>query len=280
MTTDQRPDASDDPSLQPPHGGDDESSSPSGGHIPDGSGQQSPDHPSAHGPEQAESPTVASGDGPGPRTFVAIGMDEQAQLELARRLRDIREAHDDDAVWARPEGWHVTLAFLGEVPSDRRDEIVEAIEAATAVLGRDPRVASHEPGGAAPDPDTVDAATDPRPGITAAGGHDVGRVRLQRAVAFSNAVAFAVTHDGWLTRLHAALVDELAGRFEHEPTREFRPHLTVCRLRGERHGADVAREISYTWDPVVFTPSSIDVYISHLGDGPARYESVASVPLD
>lgn len=213
------------------------------------------------------------------RTFVAIGLSDPAHDALMHRLAPLHREHAKEATWARPAGWHLTLAFLGEVDDTRRPEVAAAVDAAVGVLGHDPKVSSHEAGGPAQDPDAVDAVSDPTPGITAAGGQEVSDLRLQRCVSMGGAVALAVTHNGWLTRLHAALVDEIGDRFDQEPNREFRPHLTVARMKGQRSAGSIVRALSVDWEPIVWRPENVEVWVSHLGDGPATYESVATVAL-
>ncbi|MFE1319612.1 RNA 2',3'-cyclic phosphodiesterase [Kitasatospora phosalacinea] len=50
------------------------------------------------------------------RVFVALAPPDEAKDELARALRPAYEAHPR-LRWNRIEDWHVTLAFLGELPA-------------------------------------------------------------------------------------------------------------------------------------------------------------------
>jgi 2'-5' RNA ligase len=67
------------------------------------------------------------------RTFIAIEIPEEtkkAMAEVQARLKD----SGAEANWTRPEGIHLTLKFLGEVPEENAGEIAAAL--AQAVEGR------------------------------------------------------------------------------------------------------------------------------------------------
>lgn len=49
------------------------------------------------------------------RVFIALAPPDDAKEELARALRPAQDAHPRMR-WNRIEDWHITLAFLGEVP--------------------------------------------------------------------------------------------------------------------------------------------------------------------
>jgi len=66
------------------------------------------------------------------RLFVAIGVPEDIQARLATVQRELREGLGHSSVsWTRPENIHLTLRFLGDVPTNRIDELAAAL-AATA----------------------------------------------------------------------------------------------------------------------------------------------------
>lgn len=69
------------------------------------------------------------------RAFIAVELPPEAQAALAgpvRRWQADCQAAGLAAQWSRPEGWHLTLKFLGAVPSDRLPAITERLaEAAT-----------------------------------------------------------------------------------------------------------------------------------------------------
>lgn len=56
------------------------------------------------------------------RLFVALTPPSDVVEELQERVAALRDL-EDDLRWSRPEQWHLTLAFLGEVGDDARDEL-------------------------------------------------------------------------------------------------------------------------------------------------------------
>ncbi|MDR3034135.1 MAG: RNA 2',3'-cyclic phosphodiesterase, partial [Kitasatospora sp.] len=63
------------------------------------------------------------------RLFVAVNPPPPAKLELTDAAAPLRELPGAGGLrWTEPAGWHLTLAFLGEVPADE----VPALEHALA----------------------------------------------------------------------------------------------------------------------------------------------------
>ena len=149
------------------------------------------------------------------------------------------------AGWTRPDGWHATLAFVGEV------EDAEAWSAPPA--GRRRR----------------------RGGC---GGPDQGEADT---LARRTALALALQDDpaGAIERLGAAVQHELADAGFDVARRRVRPHLTLGRARRRRPvPADVLGAVEVppaSWD----ARRGLEVVQSILGDGPATYATVARVPL-
>jgi 2'-5' RNA ligase len=138
------------------------------------------------------------------RLFVAVTPPRPVVLELRAALLTL--PHDNPRVrWCRPETWHVTLAFLGEVPADGLLDLTER-------LGR------------------AAARNTPMELALAGGGHFGGRTlwtgvqgdrdRLGRLAESVTSVA---------RRCHIK-VDE----------RPFRPHLTLARVRDSASAQDSA----------------------------------------
>jgi 2'-5' RNA ligase len=61
------------------------------------------------------------------RTFLAVEVPADVKRALASLQEELRSS-GADVRWIRPEGIHLTLKFLGEIPSQRVDEIREAVE--------------------------------------------------------------------------------------------------------------------------------------------------------
>jgi len=72
--------------------------------------------------------------GPSLRLFVACELPDEAREALAAVQRLLEERGADGVRWVRPEGIHLTLKFLGDVPARR----LEAIERVLARAVREP----------------------------------------------------------------------------------------------------------------------------------------------
>ena len=153
----------------------------------------------------------------------------------ARANRGLRPV-ESDAI-------HLTLAFLGTVPTDETGAIAEAIE----LSGR------------------------PVEGVESGAPIWLPR-RRPRVLALELREPVGV-----LDALWAGLVEELGHRIGWKPDRPgFLPHLTVGRAgRGFRPSPSLP-------EPALalrFDPESITLYRSHLDPAGARYETIYSLPL-
>jgi 2'-5' RNA ligase len=70
------------------------------------------------------------------RSFVAIELPEEAKKGLARLRKQLERDEHKFVKWVDPGGIHLTLKFLGNIPSKRVTEITEAM--AKAVQGISP----------------------------------------------------------------------------------------------------------------------------------------------
>jgi len=68
------------------------------------------------------------------RVFVAVVLGDTVRAALAEAIRLLRKTHPR-VKWVAPENIHLTLAFLGEVPVERVEEIGSALEGVAAVSG-------------------------------------------------------------------------------------------------------------------------------------------------
>jgi RNA 2',3'-cyclic 3'-phosphodiesterase len=68
------------------------------------------------------------------RLFVAVPVPEEVRRAVARSVDGWRARSDGAARWrwTRPEGWHVTVAFLGEVDDADVDRVPPAVRAGVA----------------------------------------------------------------------------------------------------------------------------------------------------
>ncbi len=185
--------------------------------------------------EQTQDPTI--------RVFIALAPPDDAKEELARELRPAYEAYPRMR-WNRIEDWHITLAFLGELP------------VATVPLLR---------------PALADLAATHRPLQLAlrGGGHFDERV-LWSGI------------DGDLEGLHLlasevrTVVKERGIAFEDRP---LRPHLTLARARRSDPSSVVEAAAGLT----AFTGRRWHAERLHLvgsnfgrGPGPIHYRDIES----
>lgn len=178
------------------------------------------------------------------RLFVALEVDAAVRCTVEDALADLRGA-DDDLRWTRPEGWHVTLAFLGEV--------VAAPDVVTAAVAR---------------------------GVDAAATGPV-TLRLGEPGRFGRRAAWLGVDDepaGAVASLGEAIQAELEAAALPVERREVRPHLTLARPRGRSQLPDGFVEQlprpEGTW-----TADAAVVLRSHLEPEGARYEELARVAL-
>jgi 2'-5' RNA ligase len=179
------------------------------------------------------------------RLFAAVAPPPQVLDELRSATAAMRAAHPR-LRWTRPDQWHLTLAFLGEVGDEARGDL-------SARLAR------------------------------TAARHPPMRLALHGAGRFGDRVLWTrVTGDVVALRGLAASVRAAAERAGIDvEDRPYRPHLTLAR---GRDGTDLRPVVDamagfagHTW-----TASELHLVRSHLGAGPertSRYEQVASWPL-
>lgn len=180
------------------------------------------------------------------RTFFAIALTGAARTEAEALLAALRAAPDSDAVrWARAEGLHVTLRFLGEIDAGQVQPVARAV--------------AEEMAGCAPFE------------LALGGVRGFPTPRRPRVVACEVAPVDAVT------RL-AAAVERGTARAGFAPeARSFRAHLTLGRVRRGRSvqvpalAASAAARMRV--DEIVF-------FQSELSRSGARYSPLEHVALE
>jgi 2'-5' RNA ligase len=187
------------------------------------------------------------------RLFVAVVPPPEVLTDLGAAVapRQAEPAAHRDLRWTGPEDWHVTLAFLGDVPGPVATALGPALERAAA--GHRPFPLALAGAGAFP------AAPHARVLWCGLGGDHTALAALAASA------ADAVTR---------------AGAVPPDAGRPFRPHLTLARTRG-RTPADVGDLVtalsgyaSPSW-PV----DRIELIDSHPGGRP-RYSPIGHWPLN
>jgi RNA 2',3'-cyclic 3'-phosphodiesterase len=181
------------------------------------------------------------------RCFVAVPLDDSIRSSLSRSVAEWRRESPADALrWADPEGWHLTLAFLGDVEPERLSDI-------------EGRVASIALEHAATQVETARLGTFPRPGS-------------------ARTLWYGVFDPGGLL---AAMASALAATLELAQDEPFRPHITLARAR--RRHVDLRGWIERASESAPagrLSVSALHLIRSHLGAGPARYETLGSWRLE
>jgi 2'-5' RNA ligase len=175
------------------------------------------------------------------RTFVALALSEQAKRDVEDLQKRLLAAVAGAGVSLRPtpvHQFHVTLAFLGEISKERIPSVIAAI---SDLIG-----CSHAP---------LQLATE--------GFLIFPSARRARVIA----VAF-VDPSGELIRVASALHDRLSSVGFALEQREFKPHVTLARLK---QPAQFDWWSAYHPIPIQHC-STIAVYQSRLGAGGSRYQ--------
>jgi len=133
------------------------------------------------------------------RLFIAIKLPPEITQGITKVQEELRSA-GATANWTRPEGIHLTLKFLGEVPEERVSEIMAALTDAAKVSGK-------------------------------------LNLEISGAGAFPNVknprvLWLGVTGDvEKLVRLQTAVENAMMGLGFEREERKFSPHLTLARVK-------------------------------------------------
>lgn len=179
------------------------------------------------------------------RCFVGVPISERLRGQLSETVAALRADPELDAAWrwTDPEGWHLTLAFLGATEPAQVPELAEALAAALDAL---------------------------EPFSVPTGG--LGAVPARRA---ARVLWYGVDDDAG--RLRRATEAVRAGLGKDAADR-FSPHLTLARAR-DRRGVDATAVLATAAPAGEIDVDRAVLYRSHLGHGPARYEALAVAVL-
>jgi 2'-5' RNA ligase len=183
--------------------------------------------------------------------FSAVSLPDDVVEELEEFLAPRREAAPFR--WTVPEQWHLTLAFMEQVPERSLDDLLDRLT--RAGRRRTPFTLSVGGGGAFPG---VARAKVLYAGVE---GAPEALEELSRLATGARAAAAKA----------GASVDGAA----------FRPHLTLARINRPVEATRWLRVLE-TYRSRPFVVDELVLVASHLGEGPRgrpRYETVASFPL-
>lgn len=189
------------------------------------------------------------------RCFVAIELPQQARVALAATQDKLRtrigRAASDAVRWVRPEGVHITIEFLGDVPAARIDKLVQALRA--SCVGAKPFTLSM--GGVGVFPNLR------RPRVIWVGLE--GQLDALRTI--TDSVRQALLPLGF------------------KPDKQFNPHMTLGRVRETVRPTDleaIADEVGRAQGPVArvsFEVGGISLMESRLQSGGSVYTQLAHV---
>ncbi len=181
------------------------------------------------------------------RLFVALPVSGAAREELAAVIAGLQD-RGWPVRWARPDGLHLTLKYLGEVPAEREPEIVRALAPAVRGMTALP-LAAREIGGFP----TLERARVLWCGYDAEPALELLVDRVERAL---EALGFAV--EG----------------------RPFRAHVTLGRLReGAQLPPAASTELDAMTPTADFVANGLVLYESVAAAGGSRYAPRVTLPF-
>jgi 2'-5' RNA ligase len=186
-----------------------------------------------------------------PRTFIAVEISSEVRMRAGRLIGRL-EATGANVRWVKPEQLHLTLKFLGDVDLREIPEVCAAVARATATVP----------------PFTLR--------IAGAGAFpNLGHPRTVWLGADEGVGEMSVLHE----RIDEALA-ELGFRAEH---RQFRPHLTIGRVRNAESGMSaLAEALSENRDFVagVIDVDEVVTFSSELERSGPIHEPLATAALE
>ena len=186
------------------------------------------------------------------RLFVACEVPEDVKESIGTLIDDLRDRSGNAVRWIRPEGVHVTLKFLGEVPVKQLPAIKLGIQ--EAVVGHSPFELEFS-------------------NIGTFGGREGLRIM------WVGIAGDVLRLEALVRAVNAALA--VVG-FEPE-RRPFRPHLTLGRVRdeiGTRQRAEIEVQVGKTVVPASsWRTTHVSLMRSRLTPQGAAYEVLATFPL-
>ena len=185
------------------------------------------------------------------RTFIALPIPETQRTRLGR-LQGLLAPDLPGVRWVTPDQFHLTLAFLGDVPDLDLAPVCLAVGEAAAKFSR--MTLNLQSLGAFPDPER------PRTLWVGLAGPD---------------------HDRMI-ELQAAIAEAVAAQGYPAEGDRFTPHITLGRLRPAKDGGgDVLKQVAHfrTWSAGNFEATQVLSYASTLAPEGPSYMTLASSPL-
>jgi len=149
------------------------------------------------------------------RCFIAIRIGEPIEKQISDLISSLKK-YDADVKWARPNGMHITLKFLGDTPESMIQKIKDTL--VHAVSSFDPFFITISGIGAFPD--------------------------LKRPRVFW----VGIQNTDSLERLHREIEIRMSQLGFAEEKRSFHPHVTLGRVRSQRGIKAVSRKLDLLYN--------------------------------
>jgi RNA 2',3'-cyclic 3'-phosphodiesterase len=186
------------------------------------------------------------------RTFIAIAIPEPVEHELAQLQAELTP-EIAGCHWTSTRPFHITLAFLGDVPNSDLSEICQTVTAST--VSREQFEVEVRSLGAFP--------TASRPRIVWAG--------------------VTATNINILSELQRSVIGSLERIGRGPDHQRFHPHVTLGRFKHSRHGSRTVHaliERRAGWSAGGFVVTEVSIMASTLGQLGPSYWVLGSCPLD
>ena len=187
------------------------------------------------------------------RAFFGLPLPAPRQAAVAEWIARLHARPQGDAVrWVRPSGLHLTLRFLGNIPTEDVPRMVEAVREKTAEI---------------------------EPFTLKLGAPEAFPAKRPQVVLLSASPEERVS-------ALAAQVDAAVEPFGFPPERRhFRPHVTLGRLRSRRYpelGEDGSERSvgGAARDAAEWCVDEVVLFKSELARDGARYAPIATIPLE
>ena len=187
------------------------------------------------------------------RCFVAMGIGDDIKKPIKAMVAGLQAGIGDTKLrisWTRPESWHVTLKFLGDVKADRLGEVSQSLLQAVDVSA----------------PFTIHAA---------------GVATFPEGGRKPRAIVVPIKDDGESTRLAGAIDVALVPLGFAPERRPYVAHLTIARVRNHKEWGQMATELR-EYEAADFGRNRIDsvtLYRSQQLEGGVRYSVLQRFPL-
>ena len=193
------------------------------------------------------------------RTFVALSVPDQGPARrFLEACRSRLEQTGGDARWTRPEQWHITLRFIGEVPEEQLPRLFEAVQTAAAAL---------------------------QPFEVALKGWGVFPERGRPRVVWAGADSIPSSDAGYRGRMlwaaHEFVYRELSRAGVPDRRETFQPHVTLARVKPPGDIGPLLNILRTEPPPpsAAFTATHVTLFQSVLSPHGSIYTSLLEAPL-